>query len=298
MSSQSQNSNKQAGGTAPVELRAGALRLVLRPDIGGSVAGLWHGDLPVLRGVADPAALAGPRQSGCFPLVPYSNRLGYKRFRWLGREHTTLANFGDDYPHSLHGSAWQQPWRVVDRDERHAELMVTQRSDAHWPYAFDVLQRFELTEDSLTMRLVFTNIDARAQPVGLGWHPYFPKRERSRLRVECAGRWESDAGTHLPTRRVATQGIDGEVRHLDFDHCFEGWRGAARLRDEALSISVTSSLPYLVVYTPPQQNYFCVEPVSHVSNAIHMADPIAHGLVAVGAGETLDAWMKIEVVRT
>jgi hypothetical protein len=26
-----------------------------------------------------------------------------------------------------------------------------------------------------------------------------------------------------------------------------------------------------------------------------MADPAAHGLVAVGAAETLEAWMKIEV---
>jgi aldose 1-epimerase len=280
--------------TAGVELRAGALRLALRPDIGGSLAGFWHGELPVLRSV-DPAALEGPRQSACFPLVPYSKRLGYKRFRWPGREHTTIANFGDDYPHSLHGSAWQQPWRVIGSDERSAELMLTQRSDAHWPYTFDVVQRFELTEDTLSVRLHFTNIDARTQPVGLGWHPYFPKRARSRLHAEVSGRWESDAATHLPTRRVAQQGIDGEVRHMNFDHCFDGWRGAARLRDEALSVSVTSSLPYLVVYTPPDSDYFCVEPVSHVSNAIHMADPAAHGLVAVGAAETLEASLKIEV---
>jgi aldose 1-epimerase len=283
------SSNNQA-----VELRAGTLRVALRPDIGGSIAGFWHGDLPVLRS-ADPATLEGPRQSACFPLVPYSNRLGYKRFRWQGREHTTQANFGHDYPHSLHGSAWQQPWRVVSSGAARAELLYTQRADGHWPFAFDVTQRFELSETALTLRLSFTNIDARTQPVGLGWHPYFPKRPRSRLHVECSGRWESDAATHLPTRRVAQQGIDGELRHLDFDHCFDGWRGAARVRDEALSVSITSSLPYLVVYTPPTQDYFCVEPVSHVSNAIHMADPAAHGLVAVGAAETLEASMKIEV---
>jgi aldose 1-epimerase len=277
-----------------LELKSGALRLALRPDIGGSIAGLWFDGQPVLRSV-EPAALAGPRQSGCFPLVPYSNRLGYKRFRWQGREHTTQANFGHDYPHSLHGSAWQQPWKVVQHDAASAELLYTQRADAHWPYAFDVTQRVELDDDALTLRLTFTNIDARTQPVGLGWHPYFPKRARSRIHVECSARWESDAATHLPTRRVAQQGIDGEVRHLNFDHCFEGWRGAARVRDEALALSITSSLPYLVVYTPPTSDYFCIEPVSHVSNAIHMADPAAHGLAAVGAAETLEAWMKIEV---
>jgi aldose 1-epimerase len=277
-----------------VELRAGELRLALRPDLGGSIAGLWLGELPVLRSV-EPAALAGPRQSGCFPLVPYSNRLGYKRFRWLGREHTTAPNFGHDYPHSLHGSGWTHPWCVIDQGARHAELMYTQHADEHWPFAFDVVQRFELADDALALSMRLTNIDARTQPVGLGWHPYFPKRSRSRMHVECTGRWESDAGTHLPTRRVATHGIDGEVRPMNFDHCFEGWRGAARVRDEAMALSITSSLNYLVVYTPPGRDMFCIEPVSHVSDAIHMAEPAAHGLKSVGAAETLDAWMKIEV---
>jgi aldose 1-epimerase len=276
-----------------VELRVGPMRLALRPDLGGSVAGLWHGTTPVLRSV-EPALLDGPRQSACFPLVPYSNRLGYKRFRWQGREFTTVANFGDDYPHSLHGSGWTRPWRLTGQDRNSVELTLTQLSDAHWPFTFDVTQRFELSDTALTVSMDFTNIDARMQPVGLGWHPYFPKRSRSRLHVECASRWESDANTHLPTRRVVQTGIDGEVRHLNFDHCFEGWRGTARVRDETLSVSVTSSLPYLVVYTPPERDYFCVEPVSHVSNAIHMADPAAHGLKSIAAADTMHAWMKIE----
>ena len=282
---------------APLELRAGPLRLALRPDLGGSIAGLWHGSTPVLRSM-EPAALGTPRASGCFPLAPYSNRLGYKRFRWQAREYSTVANFGDDYPHSLHGSAWTQPWSVTHADAHSAELLLTQHSDAHWPFTFDVTQRFELEDDALKVSLTFTNIDARTQPVGLGWHPYFPKRSRSRMHVECSGRWDCDSSTHLPTRRVAQNSIDAEVRHLAYDHCFDGWRGAARVRDEALSLSLTSSLSHLVVYTPEQKDYFCIEPVSHVSNAIHMADPMAHGLVALGASETMEAWMKIEVAST
>jgi hypothetical protein len=67
--------------------------------------------------------------------------------------------------------------------------------------------------------------------------------------VELSDRWESDA-TGLPTRKVPQPGIDGDVAHLAFDHCFEGWRGAARIRDEKLSLKLSSSLPYLVVFTP------------------------------------------------
>jgi len=278
--------------TTSLELRAGDLRLALRPDVGGAIAGLWLGDVPVLRS-SEAADLASSRQSGCYPLAPYSNRLGYRRFRWQGQDHTTAPNF-DDNPHSVHGVAWQRPWSVVTSSTTEAELTCTHTPDADWPFAFTARQRFVLTPEALEVHLAFTNQEAKPQPVGLGWHPYFPKRPRSRLHIQLTERWDNDA-SGLPTRHVPQPGIDGDVAHLAFDNCFEGWRGPARIRDEKLSLRLSSSLPYLVVFTPDNKPYYCVEPVSHVSNAIHMADPAAHGLRAVAPGATFDAWMKLEI---
>ena len=153
-----------------------------------------------------------------------------------------------------------------------------------------------MVTESLTMRLAITNCAAQPQPVGLGWHPYFPKRSRSRLHIELTDRWEPDA-SGLPTRKVPQAGIDGDITHLDFDNCFEGWRGDAKIRDEKLRMSLRSSLPYLVVFTPQNKAYYCVEPVSHVSNAIHMADPLAHGLRKLAPEESFDAWMTLDVAR-
>src|SRR6266481_4276258 len=92
------------------ELHAGALRLALRPDLGGCIAGLWHRDTPILRST-EPELLSGSRPSACYPLLPYSNRLGYRKFRWKGHEHTTQPNF-DANPHSVHGVGWQRPWEI------------------------------------------------------------------------------------------------------------------------------------------------------------------------------------------
>ncbi|MBL8325913.1 MAG: aldose 1-epimerase [Rubrivivax sp.] len=275
-----------------LELRAGALRLALRADLGGCIAGMWRDTLPVLRST-EPGALTGSRQSACYPLVPYSNRLGYRRFRWQGRDYTTQPNF-DDNPHSVHGVAWQRPWEVVQAGPARAALRYRHAGDAHWPFDFQVEQTFELTAEALEVRLHFHNTAALAQPVGLGWHPYFPKRTRSRLHIELAERWDPDA-SGLPVRRVPQPGIDADVAHLEFDNCFSGWRGAARIRDERLSMRLTSSLPHLVVFTPQARPYYCVEPVSHVSNAIHMADPAAHGLASVEPGRALEGWMRLEV---
>ena len=281
----------------PLELRAGELRLALRPDLGGAIAGLWlsgpQGEQPVLRST-EAADLASSRLSGCYPLAPYSNRLGYRRFRWLGQDHTTAPNF-DDNPHSVHGVAWQRAWEVLATREPRSRTALRARGRRRTgPFAFELRQRYVLTPAALEVHLAFTNRAAQPQPVGLGWHPYFPKRSRSRLHIELTDRWENDP-SGLPTRRVPQPGIDGDVAHLGFDHCFEGWRGAARIRDEKMSLRLTSSLPYLVVFTPETKAYYCVEPVSHVSNALHMADPVAHGLRSLASQATFDAWMKIEV---
>lgn len=275
-----------------VELRAGELRLALRPDLGGCVAGLWHGALPVLRST-EPAALERSRLSGCYPLLPYSNRLGYRHFRWLGREYTTRPNF-DDSPHSVHGIGWQRAWEFVASGADEATLRLVHPGDADWPFPFEATQRFVLTPDALRVELGFRNTAAHPAPVGLGWHPYFPKRTRSRLHIELAERWEPDAAG-LPTRRVAQPGIDADIAHLDFDHCFGGWSGPARLRDERLHVKLSASLPYLVVFTPPLKDYYCVEPVSHVSNAMHMAEPAQHGWLTLSPGAACEAWMALEV---
>ena len=274
------------------ELHAGALRLALRPDLGGCIAGLWHRDTPILRS-SEPDVLTTSRPSGCYPLVPYSNRLGYRHFRWKGQEYTTLPNFGDN-PHSVHGVGWIRPWEIVSSNALEVVLRLVHPGDADWPFSFEVSQYFTLTPHSMSVQMVFTNTADVAQPVGLGWHPYFPKRARSRLHIELSDRWDSDA-TQLPTRKVAQPGIDSDLSYLDYDNCFEGWKGAARVRDEKFSLQLSSSLTYLVVYTPPDKDYFCVEPVSHLSNAIHMADPSAHGLRVVAPGETFEASMKLDI---
>ncbi|HEY2188412.1 MAG TPA: aldose 1-epimerase [Caldimonas sp.] len=278
--------------SARFELRAGALRLAVRPDLGGAVAGLWHGETPILRST-EPDKLTSVREAAMFPLVPYSNRLGYRRLRWRGRDYTTRANVADS-PHSLHGVGWQRPWRIVSSSALEVVLELRHQADADWPFAFTARQYFALDVASISARLQLANDAAVEQPAGLGWHPNFARRARSRVHIELSHRWDADA-TLLPTRKVAQHGIDSDVSHLAFDNCFEGWRGPARIRDERFSLQLSSSLSRLVVYTPADREYFCVEPVSHVSNAIHMADPTAHGIVSLAPGETIEASMRLDV---
>ena len=285
--------------TDTFELRAGAMRLALRPDLGGCIAGLWHHGVPVLRST-EPERLALVRKAASYPLVPYSNRIAQGRFSWQGRPYQLALNF-DDSPHPLHGVGWQSCWQVEapqgPSGPAEVALTLAHHADDGWPFDFHARQIFQLGPSSLRCELTITNTDQRAAPVGLGWHPYFPRRARSRLHAECSGRWELDA-LKLPTQLVPQPGVDADVAHLAYDHCFEGWSGPARIRDERFMLTLRSSLARLVIYTPPDADFFAVEPVSHVTNAINQPAPSALGLVTLQPGQSHQAWMTLDVQTT
>lgn len=275
-----------------VWLQSGPLRAAIRPDLGGCLAGLWWHDRPVLRST-DPLALDRVRASAVYPLAPYSNRLGWRRFVWQGQTYTTRANF-ENSPHSLHGVAWQRGWTVPSRQSHQALLSMRHRPDGDWPFAFNLQQQISLNDDGLEMQLACTSEDERPQPMGLGWHPFFPRRARSQLSFRASHRWDPDVN-ELPVAATPVDGIDEPVAALQLDHCFDGWTGEVALDDECFSLRLGSSCRRLVVFTPAAAAHFCVEPVSHVSNALQADDPLGRGMVALAPGACIEAGLRLRI---
>ncbi len=158
-----------------LELRHAALHMSLRPDVGGCIEGLWFQGVPVLRSSA-PGTLENVRLSACYPLVPYSNRIAHAQLLWSGTTHPLLKNFGGE-AHAIHGVGWQNPWQILQADSSSATLSLEHLPDASWPFAFDALQTFRLKDHAVEVTLCITNQSSGAAPAGLGWHPYFTKRE-------------------------------------------------------------------------------------------------------------------------
>ena len=278
------------------QLQSGALVCEIEPRLGGCIAGLWLGGVPVLR--SRPAAqLTSARQAGSYPLVPFSNRIAQASLLWQGTQHPLVRNNGEE-PHAIHGVGWQRPWEVLDSDSDFALLAYEHRPDAAWPFAFDSSQTLRLRGSALELTLSLTNQSQRPAPAGLGWHPYFVKRSRSRISFEATGRWEMGPDK-LPTERRPAHGLDAPCGFLDVDHCFDGWTGTVHLRDELLHTRVTSGLSRLVVFTNDTRDFVAIEPVSHVNNAMNLvaggADPAGLGLAILEPGDSISAQMAIAV---
>jgi aldose 1-epimerase len=285
--------------TTALILRNHDLWCEIKPELGGCIAGLWLGDVPVLQSTRA-ADLHSVRKSGSYPLVPFSNRVGHAQLQWQGTDRPLIKNF-DPEPHAIHGVGWERPWAVLESSDTFAMLSYEHKADAAWPFDFDTSQVFKLGAGALEMTLSVTNQSQQAAPVGLGWHPYFAKRAGSKLHFNATGRWEMGADK-LPTHREANAGLDVDPNHLTVDHCFDGWSGAVTLQDALLRTRITSSLNRLVVFTTPQRGDIAIEPVSHVNNALHMmaasgASAAELGVVVLQPGETFNCDMRIDVER-
>jgi aldose 1-epimerase len=281
-----------------LQLQAGPMVCELEPRLGGCIAGLWLGGVPILRSTGA-GQLASARQAGSYPLVPFSNRIGQASLQWRGTQHPLVLNNAPE-PHAIHGVGWQRPWSVLDSDEQYALLAYEHRADAAWPFAFDSSQTFRLTPSSLELTLSLTNQSREPVPAGLGWHPFFVKRAGSRIAFRAGGRWEMGSDK-LPTRRLPAQGLDSDCASLDVDHCYDGWNGEADLRDELLHVRLGSNLSRLVVFTNRTRDSIAIEPVSHVNNAVSLVhaggDAAELGLAVLQPGESISAQMSIAVER-
>jgi aldose 1-epimerase len=277
-----------------VELRKADWRLRIDPAVGGCVMGLWLGATPVLRPAPDGASRAG--QSAAYPLVPYSNRIGQGQMRWDGQTHTLRNGFNQE-PHALHGVGFMRAWTVVQQSAEALLLRLVHQPDEFWPFAFEAEQRFELLPDGLRYGLSARNTGTRSQPMGLGWHPYFARRPGASLDLPVHTQWLAGDDL-LPRAPQSVGGLHGALADLRLDHCFDGAACVAQMADADLRISLEADSRYWVVYTPAGADFFCVEPVTHLNNAVQQTDPLAHGLVDLAGGEELRQTVKLRCQRS
>ena len=274
------------------------------PQLGGSVLSLTRAALPVLRPTSDEAFASGSaRRTACYPLLPYANRIAHGRFRWRGVEHALQENFPDS-THPLHGVGWRRAWQIVTADSHSCELRLEHRprngNERDWPFAFDAEQKISLHTSGLTISLSIVNTSASSAPLGLGLHPVFPRRGSDLLYFAAAGAWRNGADM-LPAAQVSgglwdhSGGRPVGAQALDND--FFGWGGTARIEAQsapAIRITASGIFSVLRVFTPPGQEFFAVEPVSHITDGINRSSESTAVMLSAQPGECLAGTVCID----
>lgn len=262
-------------------------------------------DVPIFRS-PPPGPGRAPLASGCFPLVPFGNRVRGNRFACGGEAHRLEPNTDWD-PHYLHGDGWTSAWTVLETGTSEIRLGLEHRGTGT-PYAYAAEQRFALDGRALTMTLSVVNRGPSPLPFGLGWHPYFPLTPGTTLTSRTAAYWDEDRHW-LPTVRHPTAGdldfADGApLPRRWVNTLFEGWTGRAAIRwpEHDLGVLIDADPLFdrsLVFVSDPgfdpgyAHDFFCFEPMSHGIDG-HNA-PDGAGLRRLATGESLAGSVRISL---
>lgn len=234
-----------------ISLAAGETRLAISPADGGRVASLVVGghELLVTEGM-------GPIAWGSFPMVPFAGRVRHGAFEFAGRVRRLPVNWP---PHAIHGFGFDRPWTVVD------ERTLTLDLPTEWPFRGTVVQRFDLTADSLLVTMELTADES--MPASLGWHPWFrrhlsPGEPEVELRFEAGAMFARDA-EGIPTGELVAPS------ERPWDDCFSGvWADPTLTWPGAVTLEIGSSCQFWVVYDE-QAHAICVEPQTAPPDALN-----------------------------
>lgn len=257
------------------------------------------------RGIAflKPTATAGAATlhfgaEACFPLVPYGNRIGGNGFAFSGRRYELKPNTAAD-PLCLHGDGWLGAWELLSRSDAHLTLGYFHPESLGSPFVYDAEQQFRLTENAVSISLVVTNRGKQPMPFGLGFHPFFPRTPKTRLRASAKRIWSERVG-HLPDTPgpipIALGFTDGNTLPDQWmNNAYDGWDGTATIDwpELDLSVDVHTEGPFgrFMIYSPnAKADFFCFEPMTHLPNA-HNFSGVGGGLVALNPGQSLVATM-------
>ena len=237
----------------------------------------------------------------CFPLVPWSNRISRGGFVQDDKLYPVLPNRpGEPYP--IHGDGWLQPWTVKAQGDQHVVLHLESNCFQGGPYHYEATLTCMMADAELNLTLTVTHLGDAPLPYGLGLHPYFLRTDAARLTMPCDGVWLS-GDDPLPVAHVEPLPATFDYRRPApltgplIDHCLTGWTGKAHItypEDRLqLELEMRDCNGYVLLYRPPQGNFFCMEPITQPIDAFHL--PGRPGLRTLTKGEfmTLEATLTV-----
>ena len=286
---------------------SGPFQIGIVPE-GGAISRIdWirpdgKGIINLLRPVTPDAIASGnPSNLGCFPMVPFANRLAFAEFEFDGRIVKVPANRPPS-PHAIHGFGRSSEWQI-ERPTVDTLRFNHKHDDPQSGFVYVAWQEIKVTEGDVTIEIGVRHLGRTPMPYGIGLHPWFPGGEDVSVAFIASDSFATDEDM-LPTARtvidLGRDFSDGRmIRHnLALDAHYAGWHLEADMvwQDAGYSVKMlaSDSLSNVQFYIPEDGKTFCVEPVSHVPNVHNRPEFKELGdLVVLDNNQTLTGTMTL-----
>ena len=211
-----------------------------------------------------------------FSLIPFSGRIGNALLKFKSKTYNLKKNFKGELS-ALHGDGWQNPW-IVKNLEKNCVIMKLSAKNKNWPFKYSGHLIIKINNNELKISLEIKNLDIKSMPCGLGLHPWFDMTANASLQMNAKKFWIVGKDNLFKKVSNLSKNIDfsrgKKLINTNLVNGFSEWNGFATIvwPEKKLSLNIESSknLKHLIVYTPYNENFFCIEPVSHSVDAFNL----------------------------
>jgi galactose mutarotase-like enzyme len=275
----------------------------------------------------NPWGYVGSGMGGAF-LIPWSSRISGEPSPdhstvstvWHGHQLTLHANSNGKYAiHGLLHKTQMDDLKTITTADGQTVTCVLHAGDfgGRWISATDLRFTVSLAADALEVKIEATNVGDQAEPMGIGWHPYFalPSHDRSQALLHVAAEHYAET---VPSDGLTT-GVMTPVAATQFD--FRNPEGAhlpavpvnvnlstlhrngcvARLSDPLADYGLclkllSQAMRTIQIYSPKDAAFVAIEP------QFNFPDPLGHewksmntGLVTLEPGDTVNWHVRLEI---
>ena len=262
-----------------ITLKDKSIELNILPQIGGRISSFIFDDFHILRPLSlDSINSGNSLKGGCFPLVPFSNRIKNAKFNFNGLKLQLNQN---DFPHAIHGHGYLKKWTVSEQTKSSLTIIYHhQENDFGWPWSYEITQSIYLKNSSCIIKLILKNTSNSNMPFGFGIHPFFNFNDQIILKFGASREWVGPP-ENFPIKTKPVENsfdmIDGSLLWKRAKTAsYKDFEGEAAIiwpfHKKKILIRADNIFNHLIVHVPNGAEYFCLEPVSHPTDGFNLSD--------------------------
>lgn len=205
-------------------------------------------------------------------LFPFAGRIENGTYSFKTKEYQLNRNHKNN---AIHGLVYDKPFVIASLEEQQDCCTVALeyqeiKPQAGFPFTFLIAVTYTLYANKLITAVKINNIDTKAFPFGLGWHPYFKIEdlENTTLRLNCLKKAVVNSEmipTHLEETMI-TKPISLKEVHLDDSFLLKENKVALETPTHGVQIIANKPPFYFQIYTPNNLPLVAIEPLTGLPN--------------------------------
>lgn len=209
-------------------------------------------------------------------LFPFASRIKEGKYKFQEDEYQFNCN--DNGKNALHGLVFDKKFELFEPEEHKDNCSVTlnyfeRNLSEGFPFKYFLSVTYTLFENSLKVRITAKNMDDKAFPFILGWHPYFNSDNLKESSLTFNSDKKVDFDENLITKEIVAFKTPEifKIEDQQLDDCFILNDNKVSFKTPSYKMEITSDAKknYLQLYTPKEFPVIAIEPMTGISNSFN-----------------------------